>query len=226
MRPRNHHRPIPPTRPLIPLYRRPLSFSAFAASPAVSPLLVSLLSFSPTGRHPSSCLQQPYKPWSSAGASSFTRAMYPDVSEGRNFASVCVNHFYLSRSLLLSFSLTPSSSLSPSPFLGAFPPSSSSFTCLRSCKVSRVYTRDGHIAARTCATRVHARHTAHIYVHRDVQTCTGENSVCRDVGLRVREISRMTVSDQSKDNRNPVRAAVFSPYVRTVSGPREMSMKS
>lgn len=87
-------------------YQRPLSFSAFAASPAVSPLLASLLSFSPTSRHPSPCLQQPYKPWSSAGASSFTRAMYPDVSEGRNFASVCVNHSYLSRSLLPSFSLS------------------------------------------------------------------------------------------------------------------------
>lgn len=150
-------------------YQRPLSFSALAASPAVSPLHAPLLSFSPTGRHPSPCLQQPYKPWSSAGASSFTRAMYPDVSEGRNFASVCVNHSYLSRSLLpifLPFSLSPSLSLSP--FLDALP-LSSSFTRLRSCKVSRVCTRDGHIAARTCATRVHARHTAHTHVYRDVQ---------------------------------------------------------
>lgn len=106
-------------------YRRPLSFSPFAASPAVSPSrsspslslsLCFLLSFSltllsPPSRHPSPCLQQPYKPWSSAGASSFTRAMYLDVSEGRNFASVCVNRS--------SVSLAPSRFLSVSPFLSS-----------------------------------------------------------------------------------------------------------
>lgn len=182
-------------------YRRPLSFSAFAASPAVSPLLAPLLSYSPTGRHPSPCLQQPYKPWSSAGASSFTRAMYPDVSEGRNFASVCVNHSYLSRSLLPSFSLSrPLHPLSPSLFLDSLSllhhPLPSHVSVL--VRHSRVCTHATGTARRARVRHAYtrARHTARIYTcththtHRDVQTRTGENSVCRDIGrLRVREIS-------------------------------------
>lgn len=125
MRPRNHRRPTPPIHPLSSHHtltgERPLSFSPFVASPAASLcpslrflcpscasvlfqclslfLLLSSRSLHQAPRYPSLCLQQPYKPWSSAGASSFTRAMYPDVSEGRNFASVCVNRFCLSRSL-------------------------------------------------------------------------------------------------------------------------------
>lgn len=192
-------------------YRRPLSFSAFAASPAVSPLLTRLLSFSPTSRHPSPCLQQPYKPWSSAGASSFTRAMYPDVSEGRNFASVCVNHSYLSRSLLPSFSL-------PRLF---YPyhclPFSTLFRHPLPLHVSVLVRFQEYVHATSTSRRARVQHAytrviLRIYIHRDMQTRTGENSVCRDVG-RLREISRMIVPDQSKDNRNSVRAAVFCPYV-------------
>lgn len=77
-------------------------------------LFLSPCSLSPPSRHPSPCLQQPYKPWSSAGASSFTRAMYLDVSEGRNFASVCVNRSSLSRSLFVT---PPFLSCRPSPLL-------------------------------------------------------------------------------------------------------------
>lgn len=109
MRPRNHHptltHPLPNRPPTNP---HPL-LSSFSSSISVPPpptgsssfaiflFPLALFPFPPSC--PSSCLWQPYKPWSSAAASSFTRAMYPDVSEGRNFASVCV--------LLFSFSLSP-----------------------------------------------------------------------------------------------------------------------
>lgn len=75
----------------------------------------------PFPSYPSSCLWQPYKPWSSAAASSFTRAMYPDVSEGRNFASVCVLLFSFSLSLLCLLSLP---SLPAPPLLSSLPLSS------------------------------------------------------------------------------------------------------
>lgn len=140
-------------------YRRPLSFSAFAASRRFS----FLFSLPLPRRHPSPCLQQPYKPWSSAGASSFTRAMYPDVSEGRNFASVCVNHFYLSRSLLPSLSL--SRPLHPYRRL-ALPPSSS-FTCLS------VLVRFHEYIRATRRARVRRAYTcACTCTERDVQTRT------------------------------------------------------
>lgn len=152
-------------------YRRPLCPSLpFAASPGRVLCLYRafLLSFPALSREPpslASCLQQPYKPWSSAGASSFTRAMYPDVSEGRNFASVCVNRSSLTRSL---FSRHPPL-LCFSPFLFLFlprylavscsprSPLSFSFTRLRSCKVSRECVHGAHV----CANRVHARTNTH-----------------------------------------------------------------
>ena len=126
MRPRNHHPTLthPTVRQPTPIPFFPLSLSiSVSLSPSSSCHLSALSSC------PSSCLWQPYKPWSSAGASSFTRAMYPDVSEGRNFASVCVLPPSLSP-LSLSRSLSPLSAPPLSSTLCSLP-----LSIFRSCKV-------------------------------------------------------------------------------------------
>lgn len=202
MRPRNH-RPTPPTvltpeaSVLLSLRRisRRLSLSYFAFSLFLFPSLFHspYLSFSlspalsPSSRHPSPCLQQPYKPWSSAGASSFTRAMYLDVSEGRNFASVCVNRSSLSLSLPFSLSLLlavclPYSS-PPSPAVSYSPRSSlsSSFTRLCSCKASGVCTRATCTSRRVqvCAgPRVHKR----VHPHRQPRGVRARGKI-RSIGM-------------------------------------------
>lgn len=156
MRPRNHHptlthpticQPIPSPSFLFPflsaflLHARPLSPSSSCHLSALS-------------SYPSSCLWQPYKPWSSAGASSFTRAMYPDVSEGRNFASVCV--------LLFSFSLSlPPVSCSP---LVPSTLCSLPLSIFRSCKVrANMCARVADACGAYVCTMVHVRHSgAHV----------------------------------------------------------------
>lgn len=119
MRPRNRHPTL--THPTV---RQPTPSSSFLFL-IVSLSLLSARSLSPSSScHlsvlspcPSSSPWQPYKPWSSASASSFTEAMYPDVSEGRNFASVCV------LLLFISLCLSPSLALSISLYLSlALPP--------------------------------------------------------------------------------------------------------